>query len=442
MFKKTRFRLTLLGAGITILVLTAMSVLYLLLSEKNLREQDFLAFQQDASSLTQDLKEQPVISHEWLSTAEKDGPYTIRLWDNGIELLWGNHPQDAAKRALVDACLSYFSRSFEAERSGDSLSPCVFSFSFSSSDRKEADHYAYLASFPKAGGELTILILKSIEDLNLRLHRQRLSYLLPILFASAAVSLFFWYFTGKLLHPIEESRLSQSRFVAAASHELRTPLSVILSTSEACRRAIQADSSGRAVNSLRFLEIIEDESRLMSRLVADLLTLESADSQTLHLTKTACEADTLLLNTYEAFEPLAAKKGLALSVHLPEEPAAGSAKKTTPFRCDVDRIRQVLSILLHNALCYAPAGSRISLALTEKPDRVSFTVSDNGPGISDADKAHIFERFYRGDQARSLSGHFGLGLSIADEIACAHHGQLSVSDTPGGGATFTLTLPV
>lgn len=172
----------------------------------------------------------------------------------------------------------------------------------------------------------------------------------------------------------------------------------------------------------------------MSRLISDLLTLAGADSQRLLLCRKDCEMDTLLLNTFEAFEPLAQEKGYALSIFLPDT-------RLLPVSCDSDRIRQVLSILIHNAFCYTPAGSHISLVLDETPEGLALSVSDNGPGVPDEAKAHIFERFYRADDSRSDSGHFGLGLSIAQEILRAHGGMISVHDTPGGGATFTLTLP-
>ena len=125
---------------------------------------------------------------------------------------------------------------------------------------------------------------------------------------------------------------------------------------------------------------------------------------------------------------------LPISISLPDE-------KIRPVSCDRDRIRQVLSILLHNAFCYTPPGSHILLSLSETPPGLSLSVSDDGPGIPDESKAHIFERFYRADASRSDSTHFGLGLSIAWEILRAHRGTISVKDAPGGGASFTLTLP-
>lgn len=145
------------------------------------------------------------------------------------------------------------------------------------------------------------------------------------------------------------------------------------------------------------------------------------------------EADTLLLETYEAFEPLAAKKQIRLNVQLPEE-------LLPPCVCDPERIRQVLAILLHNAISYTPEHGTIHLALSFEKQRFCFQVSDNGIGIPDGEKSRIFERFYRADQSRSQKDHFGLGLSIAQEIVSAHQGQIMVKDTPGGGSTFLVFL--
>lgn len=127
----------------------------------------------------------------------------------------------------------------------------------------------------------------------------------------------------------------------------------------------------------------------MSGLISDLLTLAGADSHSFTIRAASCEPDTLLLDTFEAFELLAREKGYHLSIQLPEE-------KTTPVFCDSDRIRQVLSVLLHNAFSFCPSGSRITLSLSQQDKITSISVADNGPGIPDDRKAHLFDRFYRG----------------------------------------------
>lgn len=149
---------------------------------------------------------------------------------------------------------------------------------------------------------------------------------------------------------------------------------------------------------------------------------------------------------------MALSKGLRFEIELPDE-------GINPIRCDAERIRQLLSILIDNAFSYTPKGGRICLSLaTETPaflsdslndkkyrntaqrQKLYLSVIDNGPGIPDDQKDAVFERFHRLDTARRDKAHFGLGLCIAKEIVQLHHGQILLTDTPGGGATFTVVL--
>ena len=110
---------------------------------------------------------------------------------------------------------------------------------------------------------------------------------------------------------------------------------------------------------------------------------------------------------------------------------------------DAERLKQLLAILLHNALEHTPPGTAVTLRLCAGGAKapLSIAVADNGPGIADADKAKIFERFYRADPSRTDKQHCGLGLAVAQELARLHGAALRVSDTPGGGATFTVQFP-
>lgn len=194
----------------------------------------------------------------------------------------------------------------------------------------------------------------------------------------------------------------------------------------------------------------------MSRLVGDMLQLASADNHNWSIHPSKTELDTLLLQTWENFESLSFARGLRWEIELPEEPVPAVV-------CDAERIRQLLSILIDNAFSYTPKGGRVCLSLRitapqsadtpRRPGRRSLTsswlpahsrtsvcisVSDNGPGIPDSQKQAVFERFHRLDRARRDKSHFGLGLCIAQEIVRLHHGRLILTDTPGGGATFTV----
>lgn len=143
----------------------------------------------------------------------------------------------------------------------------------------------------------------------------------------------------------------------------------------------------------------------------------------------------LLLDVYETYLPLAREKGLNLFLSLPEELGQKGS-------WDRERIVQVLSILLDNAMSYTPAPGDIRLELCWGRGCARIRVSDTGPGVPDQEKNRIFQRFHRGEKARSHRGHFGLGLSIAWEIVKFHRGKLWVEDAPGGGAAFVLELPV
>ena len=104
-------------------------------------------------------------------------------------------------------------------------------------------------------------------------------------------------------------------------------------------------------------------------------------------------------------------------------------------------MEQILSILVDNAMRYAPEQSTVHVVLDKQAKGCVLSVIDHGPGIPDSEKKKVFDRFYRGSQSRSDPNHFGLGLAVAQEISAIHGGQLWLTDTPGGGATFKVLLP-
>lgn len=147
------------------------------------------------------------------------------------------------------------------------------------------------------------------------------------------------------------------------------------------------------------------------------------------------EPDTLLLEVWEAWQAPVRESGRTLVADLPEEPLPS-------VQADPQRLEQLFGILLHNALDYTPEGGQIRLAVRAQGRAVRFSVRDQGPGVPDADKQRIFRRFARGESSRTGKEHFGLGLSIAHQIAVLHGGRLWVEDAPGKGAEFCLELPI
>ena len=433
MFRKVHIYLTALCAGITTAILIVMSLLYLYLSEKELYENQFRSFQNDINTIATSLEQQSVISMEWLSKMEAHGGYTFYALDNGIPFLYNrltNLSESSEIRSILDECLEVYESDYEIgfreETGADSYNTCHHvEFPFNPSGKKHEFHISVI-ELQRGTSSLQILVLSPLDFLREQITRQRMRFLLIDIAAILLLSLFSFFFTGKLLQPVIESRRKQTEFVAAASHELRTPLAVILSAAECCR---DADTEKQS----RFLDTIRQEGDILTSLVNDMLTLSASDSQRFTCRPAPVELDTLLINTYEAFEPIAAEKELSLSITLPDE--------SLPLcTADADRIVQLLSILLHNAVSYTPEGGQIGLALSHKKNRFYLTVSDTGIGIPPDDRKKIFDRFYRAEKSRGTKGHFGLGLSIAAEIVRLHHGTISVADRPGGGSVFTVIL--
>ena len=416
MFKKVHLRLTLLCAGSTAAIMIIMSLCYLYVSERSLYRNQFQAFENDINTITTNLEHQTVISMEWLSKMESQGNYLFFIVDNGIPFLY-NQLSDSDASFSKANLLEEFLADPQSETSAGN-----YICNFASTGEN------YLAGIVNIGekSSLKIIILFSLEPLKSQIFEQRFRFALIDVAAIIMLTVFSWIFTGRLLKPIIENQQKQIQFVAAASHELRTPLAVILSTEECCHDAPPEKLPG-------FLKTIHKEALHMSALVDDMLTLSGSDSHHFSVNMQPVEMDTLVINSYEAFEPLAKEKSITLSVKLPEN-------TLPPCSADSQRISQVISILIQNAISYTPEHGKIELSLTYKKNHFYISVTDNGIGISDEDKKKIFDRFYRVEKSRSSKEHFGLGLSIAYEIVQAHGGSISVTDVDGGGSIFTIIL--
>ena len=237
-----------------------------------------------------------------------------------------------------------------------------------------------------------------------------------------------WKFVGWSLIPVEKSRKQQAQFIAAASHELRSPLAVL-------RSAVAAVSASPQENEALF-PLMDSECVRMSRLIDDMLLLASADAKTWSLHMEKVDMDTLLIDLFETFQPSCKEKKISLHLELPDN-------SLPKIWGDQERIRQLLMVLLDNARNYTPFGQSIYIraAVSEKKHILTVQVIDEGCGIPPESRPYIFDRFYQADSSRTDKQHFGLGLSIAKELAELHHGSIHFSDSESGGSCFTVTLP-
>lgn len=448
MFRKAHFLFTLLCAGTTTAIMIFMSLLYLQVSENSLYKNHFASFRNDISTIASSLEQSTYISMQWLAGLEARNAYLIFVTDNDKPFLYNTlktgasgtkgsndtgSSNDLSGQYLLSESLQAYDMMFESE-TVVSYSSNYFGihhdeYEFTSPSTGE-HYYSSLIDIERGQTHSRILILNPLAGLQAQITHQRLLFLLLDLLAALAFSVFSWFFTGRLLKPLQQNHENQMQFIASASHELRTPLSAILATNECCITATPQEQAG-------FFQTIRKEGRRMNTLIDDLLTLAHSDSGRFLIEKKEVELDTLCTNAYEAFEPLCRQKKLTLSLTLPDVPLPR-------LSCDPDRIAQVLSILLHNAVSYTPENGFVSLSLTCRQDRKNLfeiTVSDTGVGIPDSDKKRIFSRFYRAEKSRSTKGHFGLGLSIAYEIISAHHGRISVQDNLPCGSVFVVRLP-
>ncbi|HMN31267.1 MAG TPA: ATP-binding protein [Caldilineaceae bacterium] len=248
---------------------------------------------------------------------------------------------------------------------------------------------------------------------------------------------------NEMLDRIQKLFNTQERLIADVSHELRTPLTTVQGNIELLQR-FAANGGPAAFRNGQYQEAlqetlreVENETTRMSRMINDLLLLAQADSGSLRLQLAPVEMDTLLLDVYRQTRRIAERRKMGKGWEI----RLGSEDQALVWG-DLERLRQLLLNLTDNAIKYTPEGGMITLSLENRQGWVKVTVSDNGVGIPPEQQEQIFERFYRVDKARSREvGGSGLGLSIVQWIAQAHHGRVTVESSPQGGSTFILWLP-
>ena len=400
MLQKLRNRLTVLAAVLTGSVVVAVCIVSFLLIRQQYANSRYVAFKLAAESVYTQWSLEERISAPWLQSTMEANTADILLWENGVPLDYG----------LCDLTHGQTLRTHAPESNGyftvgsDLCAWFTLDFDY---------------------GQRQILVWQDTEPEQAYFLKIGLVFVAIALVSLTAVTWLCWLVAGKAIVPVQESMERQEQFVAAASHELRSPLTAIRTGLSLLR--VEPESG-------RHLTLMSREAERMSRLIDELLILAGGGSLRRNFRPEPIEPDTLLIDFADTMLPQARSRSVHLELQLPEDAVPA-------IRADADRVRQMLTILTDNALRYAPEGSTVTLKLEAAEEGGRFYVSDHGPGIPDIEKQRIFDRFYRGSASRSDPDHFGLGLSVALELAKVHGGEVTVSDTPGGGATFTISLP-
>ena len=235
-----------------------------------------------------------------------------------------------------------------------------------------------------------------------------------------------WFLVRKSTDPVERSMAHTRRFMADAAHELRTPIAVLRTRAEVALQAPRTPD--KYVTTLRGME---GEARRLSRVVDDLLILARADAGERPVAQERFFLDDVAIDAALSMHTLAQAADVELSVEELEE---------TPIVGDVGLVRELVVVLLDNALKFTPSGGAVRVRVRPEPEP-ALTIEDTGSGIPAEQLPLVFDRFYRGDASRPRSGGAGLGLSIAQWIASVHHARLSLSSEPHHGTRVTVVFP-
>jgi two-component system sensor histidine kinase CiaH len=413
MFNKTRRRLVILNAAVFLLFLSVLSsLLYVHMRYRLFHDTDEIL--KKAEQRIQSFHNLSELLRSDHPDPQQDERTTYLFW-NAQGQLFAQLPKQAFSLEAANQ--------FRNHTAGQLTSRTV-----------AANKHSYrVLQFPiqnqRSGTITSIGIVRSLEDVQGTL-RSLIWDIAAGILAGVFISIFAGLFLAeRALIPIRRAWEKQQSFVADASHELRTPTAVIHAQTELLFRNPNHSIEQESPN----IAVILKESKRMGKLVDDLLTLARSDSNQLQIQSSTIALDSLLTEVIDQFRLLADTKDIEIRTDL---------HRPLSLWGDEGRIRQLLIILLDNALKYTPPSGRIEVTGRYQSNSVYIGISDSGCGISEDELPHIFERFYRGDKARTRTqGGTGLGLSIAQWIVDTHGGVIRVHSKVNTGTKVELLFP-
>ncbi len=427
MFHKIQIKLSFICCLSTTLIVLIIILCCLNVSEKNMYDQEKTLFFLKTNTISSDLSLLESININWYMrnfTIDKNilyievngSPATLSsliLSEKDFTLI--SKIKNFVKNKEIDKNLVYNASDITQK-----------SFEFASDNHK---FFVMHAKSYKNEQEITYIYLYNIDNFYYNVKKQRILFLGIWCFSILILYLFSYIFTANALKPVIQNDEKQRHFIAFASHELRSPLAVFKTGLSVLKNKPDSQKTDR------IFSLMETEMFRMERLIQDLLCLTKLENTKLSFYFETVSLAELLRSIYEKYIVIAKRRNLTLSLSI-------SANCNYDCLCDRQRMEQAIVILLDNALSYTPPGQNITLNIFCSHKKYYIQVIDTGIGISNSDKEKIFDKFYQVNSSRNHKEHFGLGLSIAREICYKHGGKISVSDTKGGGSTFTIKLPI
>lgn len=421
MLKQLQRKLTFLYTLTTSLILTLAvifaAIINLISMQRHIKE----VFETHMIDISTRVRTDGTFLNTWLATTEANSNLIIHIEENGVPLLYQGSWTPKTDRSQLIERAKEEARKQNTDLSVKPLTAASVSPVFTFSGAHKDKYLGIAMLYPDKKGYKSLLLLFYVSPFYEILFRQGLLFLLADLLGIFALWAVIRKFVAYSIKPLVLSTQKQSEFIAAASHELRSPLMVV----QSCAQAIEASPERRA----GFTENILKECKRMARLIQDMQLLASFDMKNWSVHLQTIDPNTLILDLFELYEPVCLEKRVSLKLELSENICH-------PILGDEERLLQLFTILMDNALSYNRENKPVTIRGFEQKSCLYIEIEDHGTGIPDEQKKQIFDRFYRCDQSRKDKQHFGLGLSIAKELAELHHAGLSVKDTPGGGCTF------
>lgn len=406
MFRKTHLRLTFLNSLVFIVLIGILGSIVYFYTENSLYKDVNQSLIESARHLQQNQPGPDVFG----------GPSGMRGDPRIITLLWDKKNNLLAAQSHVSGILQDNEKLIEPKDLNTLKDVTVGDFSF---------RYITVEISTKGTDNIKVQFIRNVNS-----EKELLNRLLLILSIGCGLGVICavvsgYLLAGRSLIPIKNAWQKQQQFVSDASHELRTPLAVIQAKTDVLFRSPTASIHDKIID----VSAISNESRRLSKLVANLLTLARSDSDQIEIKKQGFQLDELLENITQQFEDIAAYQGKSLLLDV-SEPVL--------FHGDQERIHQLIVILLDNAMKYTSEGGKIILSSRQNGSSITLKVQDTGIGIPEVDIPKIFDRFYQSDKVRTAGEGTGLGLSIAKWIIEKHQGKIKVQSSPGKGTTIEI----